>query len=444
MKKKVIFASIATLSLAVTIAATMVIGNGRGYLISRATEHSETSNCYWNHYAAEAATESSVGCKEYWVCCDHHHVQLEEPTVGQNLDADPLPVPSSVLTYLDENPDDIRFVEKTFSDHIPTTDQLSVSGGYRFEIGSPTTNCGFNSQSSIERVDLVSNSTAKAALKGNNDVGKYVVHISSSDGSGNVMFNGLGGSSGDVSANNVPDSKDVTIQIKYYYVTDTPHFLYNGSGTGNRERNGNFVTWSLSIVPTSGFKYISVYPAGTLVDLYIYDIIVTMTDHEVQQTTPNGYAVGDIITLYSAGGSFAGGTSKPPIAISDYANDIDSELAEHSNLGSAPKLVTITSTGSDGNMEINQGNESRIESGVKYRFTVTVYNFSWNGTLFLNFQNNAFIQMSAGGIGVGYQELSVDFTMSNNYNWLLLYTNSKTLSGSFYIGNITAEVLEIL
>ena len=444
MNKKSLIASIATLSFAVTLAAAAIVQSGQRTIKSNAEEHSATSNCYWNHYSGQAATSSSIGCKEYWVCCDHHYIQLEEPTVGQHLDADPLAVPSSVLTYLDENPDDVRFIEKTISDHIPTTSQLSVSGGYRFEVGSSTTNCGFNSQSAIERVDLVSNSAAKTALKGNNDVGKYVIHVSSSDGSGNIMFNGLGGSSSHVSANNVPDNKDVTIQIKYYYVTDTPHFLYNGSGTGSRERNGNFVTWSLSIAPTSGFQYISVYPAGTHVDLYIYDIVVTMADHEAQQSTPHGYVVGDVISLYSAGGSFAGGTSKPPIAISNYANDIDSQLAEHPNLGSAPKLVTITSTTTDGNMEINQGNEAKIEAGVKYRFTVSVYNFSWNGSLYLNFQNNVFIQMSAGGIGGGYQELSVEYTMSNAYNWLLLYTNARNTSGSFYIGNITAEVLEIL
>ena len=114
MNKKSLIASIATLSFAVTLAAAAIVQSGQRTIKSNAEEHSATSNCYWNHYSGQAATSSSIGCKEYWVCCDHHYIQLEEPTVGQHLDADPLAVPSSVLIYLDENPDDVRFIEKQF------------------------------------------------------------------------------------------------------------------------------------------------------------------------------------------------------------------------------------------------------------------------------------------------------------------------------------------
>lgn len=40
------------------------------------------SSCVWNHYNKLTETSDDNGCKEYWVCCSHHDVVLDEPSQG--------------------------------------------------------------------------------------------------------------------------------------------------------------------------------------------------------------------------------------------------------------------------------------------------------------------------------------------------------------------------
>ncbi len=321
--------------------------------------------------------------------------------------------------------------EIVFTNYTPTAEELAA--GFSWEIGSANHHLGFSSCNEVVKVDKIENATVKAALQGK---GTYVDHVTLGGGA-NAQIVGLSGT-------NVPDGKELTIVLEYYEVTAVQYFLVNGHAQDvTKEDLGNGLKRiTFNTKPTTGFEYFSLYNSG---EVYLYAASATVADYEApQDQTPNGYKVGDVITLYQSGANMAGGTSKNITTISNYENDIDDQLAAHPGLGTAPKKVTWTGTGAaDGNIELVNLGGVKVEQGVTYKFTVHVYNFSWNGALFLNCDNSQFIQMSAGGIGGGYQELTVQYKSTAGVNWLCLYTNTKTMTGSFYIGNITAEVVAL-
>ena len=438
INRKTIGVFVATLTLTVATATAMFIQGGNQLFKSNAEEHSATSDCYWNHYAAKAPTNSSIGCKEYWVCCDHHYVQLEEPTVGRNLDADPLTVSDETITYINNNPQDIRYVEKNFVEVVPTTAQLMKSDSYTWSIGG-SKHISFDSQTTVERVALIEDDTIRNTISNASGSKDYVLHIKSNDGSGNIKFNGL-------NSTNVPNGKDLSIEMRYYYVVDTPHFLYNGSGSGNKENvsGGNLKKWTFSIEPTVGFDYISVYPAGTLVDIYVYMIRVSMKDHVYEDTTPAGHALNEVINVYQSGAGFAG-NNKNGYSITDYDDGI-ANLSDYAELGTSPKKVNINNP--NGYVEINHGNQTKIEAGVQYRITMDIYNVDFNGNIYLMFDSNTantdcFNNLTAGELDAGHHQLTATVNCVHSVDWLCLHSNTGSATGSFYIGNITVTVLAI-
>ena len=44
-------------------------------------------SCTWNHYQEVAPTNEEAGCREYWVCCEHHEHQFHAPATGTIIDA---------------------------------------------------------------------------------------------------------------------------------------------------------------------------------------------------------------------------------------------------------------------------------------------------------------------------------------------------------------------
>lgn len=70
-----ILTSLSVLALGVTLSSSPKLTNAEG------CQHTG------NHYTIRAATESSTGCKEYWVCCGCHEHFLEKPSIGTWADA---------------------------------------------------------------------------------------------------------------------------------------------------------------------------------------------------------------------------------------------------------------------------------------------------------------------------------------------------------------------
>lgn len=82
MKKitKFIYAS-SVLAAVVAVSAVVFGQNGLSTL-----GVDSTSNCQWNHYDSVDSTYLDNGSKEYWVCCNHHEMVFEQPSVGSITD----------------------------------------------------------------------------------------------------------------------------------------------------------------------------------------------------------------------------------------------------------------------------------------------------------------------------------------------------------------------
>ncbi len=77
MKKSISFLVLGLIAGAAAIALTAVATTPSAFVVKPAeTEHRG------NHYEELAPTDTSIGAKEYWVCCDCHEHFLTEPTSG--------------------------------------------------------------------------------------------------------------------------------------------------------------------------------------------------------------------------------------------------------------------------------------------------------------------------------------------------------------------------
>ena len=163
---------------------------------------------------------------------------------------------------------------------------------------------------------------------------------------------------------------------------------------------------------------------------------VTVTLHPF--VTAAGNKVGDKITMYESGTEFLEGPSRAGYTTSAYDGGIEN-LASLEGMGSAPKKVSIA----DANYIIimSQGNETKIEAGVKYRITAYVYNVDWNGAIMFTNGTSEFWNVNNPGTA-GYHVLTAEFTAAGACNYFSLYTNSPG-SGSFYLGNVVVEVLAV-
>ena len=314
--------------------------------------------------------------------------------------------------------------EISFNNHVATAEELAA--GFTWTPGNENAHPGFDTDCETVDVSKIENADVKAALQGVS--AQYAQHVVL-DG-GNSKFQGLNSS-------NVPNGKKLTVEIYYYAVTDFNHFLLNGNGAGNREViSGNLKKWSITVSPTTSFEYISMYQGG---EGYIYKVTALLEDLDIPaDETPNGHKVGDTIVMYQSGDSFLEGPSKAGYTLSDYDNGI-ANLDSLEGMGTAPKKVSIDSASDI--IIMSQSNQTKIEAGVKYRLTAYVYINDWAGAIFFVRDRGEFWNVNSPATA-GYHALSVEFTAAESCNYFSLYTNSPG-SGSFYLGNVVVEVLEV-
>lgn len=106
MKKRLIGGTLVLTTIA-TLAAVLMGSTNMVFLKSTA----ECSACSGNHYDAIAATETSIGCKEFWRCCQCHNIYLNTSEIPGYASAHW----NNAGTYhlSESDVDDVRFVRRT-------------------------------------------------------------------------------------------------------------------------------------------------------------------------------------------------------------------------------------------------------------------------------------------------------------------------------------------
>lgn len=312
-----------------------------------------------------------------------------------------------------------------FENYTPTAAELAA--GFTWEIGSANKHFNFDACSTVTKVSEIEDATIKAALETKGVT--YVDHVDL--GGGNAKMVGL-------NSTTVPNGKELDIVLQYYEVTPVQHFLLNGSGVGvDVQKDGKFVTASYNLKPTNGFDYFSLYNSG---NVYVYSVYAKVADYEAPQNkTPGGHEVGETITLYTSGTGFLGGNNKNGWVISDYDNAIEN-LAELEGMGTAPKKVSVDHPSHL--IEINNGNQTKLENGVTYTLKIYVYNIDWQGHTFISRDSADFYDVG-GSYPAGYQVWEATITPTANADFLSLYSNSVDAVGSFYLGNIEVTVVSL-
>ena len=321
--------------------------------------------------------------------------------------------------------------EETFENYTPTAAELAE--GFTYEIGG-SKHLGFSACNEVTKVEKIADSGIKAELQGK---GTYVDHVTLGGGSNAIIVG--------IDTTTVPNGKEFTIVLEYYEVSAVSNFLVNGSGVPVQKEDisGHLKRVTYNTKPTNNFGYFSLYNAG---EVYIYKCTITVVDYVAPaDQTPNGHKVNDVITVYQSGAGFAGGT-KNGFAVANYDGAIDSELSAHAGLGSAPKKITYDNP--HDYVEINNGNQTKIEAGVTYLITMEVYNVDCNGAIILMFDSNGnsgdcFNTLTTAGLSAGYHQLTVEVQAQHNVDWLCLHCGTANASGSFYLGNVTVTVLAL-
>ena len=132
MNKKVAICT--SLMMIFIIGACLVSASHFSTSLSRASTHEAGNNCYWNHYLERSPDEIHPGCKEYWICCTHpgqDSIVFEEPSHGHI--SNPLSVPDSTISFLEENRDDPRYLYPLGTSDILTFSLNKSKTGYSVE-----------------------------------------------------------------------------------------------------------------------------------------------------------------------------------------------------------------------------------------------------------------------------------------------------------------------
>ena len=227
----------------------------------------------------------------------------------------------------------------------------------------------------------------------------------------------------------------------YVYIVDWSGALFFTNGTSefwniNNPGTAGYHALTVTFTAQASCNYFSLYTNTTpgSGSFYLGDVTVQLHGW----TTPAGNHVGDKIDMYESGSEFLEGPSRAGYTTSAYDDGIEN-LSSLEGMGSAPKKVSIE----DANYIIimSQGNQQKIEAGVKYRITAYVYNVDWTGAIFFTNGTSEFWNVNNPGTA-GYHVLTAEFTAQAACNYFSLYTNSPG-SGSFYLGNVVVEVLSV-
>ena len=312
---------------------------------------------------------------------------------------------------------------------VPSSEQLTK--GFTFDMENNGTE-STNGETII--IDKIENTDAKTAMKANDNFGKNALKLTNAD---DHLFAGL-------TKNNMVVGKKLTIEVYYYSVNNKGlHYIMmgdNGNPTlqiEDKEVSGNIRVTKYEGVIESGWNQLNIYGQGnSSFEIYIGKINLKLAEADPvpEDETPKGYKVGFNFNEKTRAFGTANETSR---AVENFDNN--AAVIANSNMGDAPQKVTFKNANTT--IEWFRG-DGRIEDKQKYKITLDYYVSNWSGRLMYNFDNNVFLEIGS-NMEEGYHRSEITWTANRQVDFFSFYTPGDGGTGTFYVGNINVELIEI-
>lgn len=312
---------------------------------------------------------------------------------------------------------------------VPSSEQLTK--GFTFDMENNGTE-STNGETVI--IDKIENTDAKTAMKANDNFGKNALKLTNAD---DHLFAGL-------TKNNMVVGKKLTIEVYYYSVNNKGlHYIMmgdNGNPTlqiEDKEVSGNIRVTKYEGVIESGWNQLNIYGQGnSSFEIYIGKINLKLAEADPvpEDETPKGYKVGFNFNEKTRAFGTANETSR---AVENFDNN--AAVIANSNMGDAPQKVTFKNANTT--IEWFRG-DGRIEDKQKYKITLDYYVSNWSGRLMYNFDNNVFLEIGS-NMEEGYHRSEITWTANRQVDFFSFYTPGDGGTGTFYVGNINVELIEI-
>ena len=312
---------------------------------------------------------------------------------------------------------------------VPSSEQLTK--GFTFDMENNGTE-STNGETVI--IDKIENTDAKTAMKANDNFGKNALKLTNAD---DHLFAGL-------TKNNMVVGKKLTIEVYYYSVNNKGlHYIMmgdNGNPTlqiEDKEVSGNIRVTKYEGVIESGWNQLNIYGQGnSSFEIYIGKINLKLAEADPvpEDETPKGYKVGFNFNEKTRAFGTANETSR---AVENFDNN--AAVIANSNIGDAPQKVTFKNANTT--IEWFRG-DGRIEDKQKYKITLDYYVSNWSGRLMYNFDNNVFLEIGS-NMEEGYHRSEITWTANRQVDFFSFYTPGDGGTGTFYVGNINVELIEI-
>lgn len=312
---------------------------------------------------------------------------------------------------------------------VPSSEQLTK--GFTFDMENNGTE-STNGETVI--IDKIENTDAKTAMKANDNFGKNALKLTNAD---DHLFAGL-------TKNNMVVGKKLTIEVYYYSVNNKGlHYIMmgdNGNPTlqiEDKEVSGNIRVTKYEGVIESGWNQLNIYGQGnSSFEIYIGKINLKLAEADPvpEDEAPKGYKVGFNFNEKTRAFGTANETSR---AVENFDNN--AAVIANSNMGDAPQKVTFKNANTT--IEWFRG-DGRIEDKQKYKITLDYYVSNWSGRLMYNFDNNVFLEIGS-NMEEGYHRSEITWTANRQVDFFSFYTPGDGGTGTFYVGNINVELIEI-
>lgn len=312
---------------------------------------------------------------------------------------------------------------------VPSSEQLTK--GFTFDMENNGTE-STNGETVI--IDKIENTDAKTAMKANDNFGKNALKLTNAD---DHLFAGL-------TKNNMVVGKKLTIEVYYYSVNNKGlHYIMmgdNGNPTlqiEDKEVSGNIRVTKYEGVIESGWNQLNIYGQGnSSFEIYIGKINLKLAEADPvpEDETPKGYKVGFNFNEKTRAFGTANETSR---AVENFDNN--AAVIANKNMGDAPQKVTFKNANTT--IEWFRG-DGRIEDKQKYKITLDYYVSNWSGRLMYNFDNNVFLEIGS-NMEEGYHRSEITWTANRQVDFFSFYTPGDGGTGTFYVGNINVELIEI-
>lgn len=194
--KKVHLLSFAALAGVATIGASIISVSNNSILRAEVSHEDEV----FHHYIGKNPTSTSIGCRSYYICCEHQYISLDIPSEYKEI-VEEGEVPASTITYLESHSEDIRYLAanpnmeyflfneyevghyeiKLSTEGVSSIDgQVVIPTYYNDKIVDKIATNGFKGASNITRVVLHDNivKLESSAFEGCSSLGKIFLPLS--------------------------------------------------------------------------------------------------------------------------------------------------------------------------------------------------------------------------------------------------------------------------